>query len=61
MSVGLNLSSKGKSDLLETVADTHDGDTGSEDGGVDVRSVGSVHRVGRAGEDDSCSQMGFAT
>lgn len=40
-------------DLLETIADTEDGNAEGEDVGVDVRSVRSVNRVRGAGKDDT--------
>lgn len=41
------------SDLLETVADSQNGDTKIEEGGVNVGSVLLVHGVGTAGQDDT--------
>lgn len=51
--VGLDLASVRSGDLLQTIADTEDGDAGLEHRGVDVRGVVRVDRVGRSREDDT--------
>lgn len=53
--VRLDITAVRSGDLLQTVADTHDGHAGLEDRGVDVRGVVGVDRVGRAREDDTCA------
>lgn len=52
--MSLNIPTVGQSDLLQTVTDTENGDTGGEDVRVDVRCVGCVDRVRGTREDDTC-------
>jgi len=53
--VRLDLAAVRSGNLLQTVADAHDGNAGLEDCGVDVRGVVGVDGVRRAGEDDTCA------
>lgn len=51
--VSIDAASVNTGNLLETIADTEDGDTESEDFRVDVGSVRGVNRVRGAGKDDT--------
>lgn len=53
MGVSIDAASVNTGNLLETIADTEDGNTESEDFRVDVGSVRGVNRVRGAGKDDT--------